>query len=228
MGSAAASLSAWWALGFLMRAFEHGGQARLPGFLEERKEGENGDWVARLERDDFSSKRQAAPYFLPAARDGAKPASALWPRDFGCWTACLLLGTSGNVSTWCSTNWSPAVPFRAMRACSDGSTWADVVERGAFARSLRTRGAAGIRMLFQHDPNQPIGTVERAQGGRARPVRARQADGGREPRAGGAEPDARAARLTGCRSAFGRSRHEPTASPACAASWRPTSGRFRW
>lgn len=34
----------------------------------------------------------------------------------------------------------------------------DVVERGAFARSLRVRGPAGIRMLFQHDPNQPIGT----------------------------------------------------------------------
>lgn len=34
----------------------------------------------------------------------------------------------------------------------------DIVERGAFARSLRKRGAAGIRMLFQHDPNQPIGT----------------------------------------------------------------------
>lgn len=33
----------------------------------------------------------------------------------------------------------------------------DVVERGAFAASLRKRGAAGIRMLFQHDPNQPIG-----------------------------------------------------------------------
>ncbi|WP_269932230.1 HK97 family phage prohead protease [Aminobacter sp. HY435] len=33
----------------------------------------------------------------------------------------------------------------------------DIVERGAFAKSLRTRGAAGIRMLFQHDPNQPIG-----------------------------------------------------------------------
>lgn len=33
----------------------------------------------------------------------------------------------------------------------------DVVERGAFARSLERRGAAGIRMLFQHDPNQPIG-----------------------------------------------------------------------
>ncbi|MGC4025150.1 MAG: HK97 family phage prohead protease [Mesorhizobium sp.] len=33
----------------------------------------------------------------------------------------------------------------------------DVVERGAFARSLAQRGANGIRMLFQHDPNQPIG-----------------------------------------------------------------------
>ena len=33
----------------------------------------------------------------------------------------------------------------------------DAVERGAFANSLRTRGAAGIRMLFQHDPNEPIG-----------------------------------------------------------------------
>ncbi|MGD9915908.1 MAG: HK97 family phage prohead protease, partial [Rhizobiaceae bacterium] len=34
----------------------------------------------------------------------------------------------------------------------------DVVERGAFARSLKERGASGIRMLFQHDPNEPIGT----------------------------------------------------------------------
>ncbi|MBP0438895.1 HK97 family phage prohead protease [Tianweitania sediminis] len=33
----------------------------------------------------------------------------------------------------------------------------DVVARGAFVRSLQTRGAAGIRMLFQHDPAQPIG-----------------------------------------------------------------------
>ena len=34
----------------------------------------------------------------------------------------------------------------------------DVVERGAFAKSLKARGAAGIRMLYQHDPNEPIGT----------------------------------------------------------------------
>ena len=33
----------------------------------------------------------------------------------------------------------------------------DMVERGAFANSLRQRGASGIRMLFQHDPNEPIG-----------------------------------------------------------------------
>ncbi|WP_312798711.1 HK97 family phage prohead protease, partial [Tianweitania sp.] len=32
-----------------------------------------------------------------------------------------------------------------------------IVERGAFAKSLRTRGASGVRMLFQHDPAQPIG-----------------------------------------------------------------------
>jgi HK97 family phage prohead protease len=34
----------------------------------------------------------------------------------------------------------------------------DIVERGAFAASLRRRGPAGIRMLFQHDAGQPIGT----------------------------------------------------------------------
>lgn len=34
----------------------------------------------------------------------------------------------------------------------------DAVERGAFAASLARRGAAGIRMLYQHDPAEPIGT----------------------------------------------------------------------
>ena len=33
----------------------------------------------------------------------------------------------------------------------------DMVEPGAFARSLAKRGAAGIRMLFQHDPAEPVG-----------------------------------------------------------------------
>ncbi|HZP20084.1 MAG TPA: HK97 family phage prohead protease [Bauldia sp.] len=33
----------------------------------------------------------------------------------------------------------------------------DIVLPGAFRASLAKRGAAGIKMLFQHDPNQPIG-----------------------------------------------------------------------
>ena len=33
----------------------------------------------------------------------------------------------------------------------------DVIERGAFARSLQSRGVAGVRMLFQHDPASPLG-----------------------------------------------------------------------
>jgi uncharacterized protein len=33
----------------------------------------------------------------------------------------------------------------------------DIVERGAFERSLTELPAADIRMLFQHDPDRPIG-----------------------------------------------------------------------
>lgn len=33
----------------------------------------------------------------------------------------------------------------------------DMVEPGAFAASLARKGAGAIRMLFQHDPGQPIG-----------------------------------------------------------------------
>ncbi len=33
----------------------------------------------------------------------------------------------------------------------------DMVMPGAFAASLRRRGASGVRFLFQHDPGQPIG-----------------------------------------------------------------------
>ena len=33
----------------------------------------------------------------------------------------------------------------------------DVVLPGAFAASLARRGASGVRMLFQHDPAEPIG-----------------------------------------------------------------------
>lgn len=33
----------------------------------------------------------------------------------------------------------------------------DVILPGAFRESLARRGAAGVKLLFQHDPNQPIG-----------------------------------------------------------------------
>lgn len=33
----------------------------------------------------------------------------------------------------------------------------DVVVPGAFSASLARRGAAGVRLLFQHDPSEPIG-----------------------------------------------------------------------
>jgi uncharacterized protein len=33
----------------------------------------------------------------------------------------------------------------------------DIIEPGAFSRSLHARGAGGIRMLFQHDPAAPLG-----------------------------------------------------------------------
>ncbi|KQZ63092.1 primosomal replication protein N [Rhizobium sp. Root149] len=36
----------------------------------------------------------------------------------------------------------------------------DVIERGAFLNCLVERGAKGVRMLYQHDPNEPIGAWE--------------------------------------------------------------------
>ncbi len=39
----------------------------------------------------------------------------------------------------------------------------DVVMRGAFTESLAQRGARGVRMLFQHDPAQPIGVWDELQ-----------------------------------------------------------------
>lgn len=53
----------------------------------------------------------------------------------------------------------------------------DVVERGAFARSIARRSAAGIRMLYQHDPAQPIGRwLELREDERGLFVRGRLAD----------------------------------------------------
>jgi len=39
----------------------------------------------------------------------------------------------------------------------------DIIMPGAFADSLAARGAAGIKLLFQHDANQPIGVWTRLE-----------------------------------------------------------------
>ena len=60
----------------------------------------------------------------------------------------------------------------------------DVVAPGAFRETLARRGASGIRMLFQHDPAQPLGTwmrlYEDARGLFARGRLALEAQKGRE------------------------------------------------
>ena len=52
----------------------------------------------------------------------------------------------------------------------------DVIVRGAFQRTLATRGAAGIKLLYQHDPTQLIGVwLEIAEDARGLKVRGRLA-----------------------------------------------------
>jgi phage head maturation protease len=57
----------------------------------------------------------------------------------------------------------------------------DVVMPGAFADSIARRGSTGIKLLFQHDANQPIGVwtqlAEDARG--ARPADARDGESAR-------------------------------------------------
>ncbi|TBW40992.1 HK97 family phage prohead protease [Siculibacillus lacustris] len=54
----------------------------------------------------------------------------------------------------------------------------DVVERGAFLASLARRGAAGVKMLWHHDPAEPIGRwLEVREDARGLFVRGRLLDG---------------------------------------------------
>jgi len=36
----------------------------------------------------------------------------------------------------------------------------DIIEKGAFKRTIKDRGAVGIKMLWQHDPSEPIGVLD--------------------------------------------------------------------
>lgn len=50
----------------------------------------------------------------------------------------------------------------------------DMVVKGAFARSIRQRGARGIKLLWQHDPSEPIGILDQVrEDGRGLHVRGR-------------------------------------------------------
>jgi uncharacterized protein len=50
----------------------------------------------------------------------------------------------------------------------------DVIQPGAFRESLSRRGTGGIRMLYQHDPGEPIGIWEHlSEDGRGLKVRGR-------------------------------------------------------
>jgi len=39
----------------------------------------------------------------------------------------------------------------------------DIVCKGAFARSIAERGARGIKLLWQHDPSEPVGVLDSVQ-----------------------------------------------------------------
>lgn len=60
----------------------------------------------------------------------------------------------------------------------------DIVERGAFRASLARRGAAGVKLLFQHDPHRPVGrwleVLEDVRGLRVAGALATGTSGGRE------------------------------------------------
>lgn len=54
----------------------------------------------------------------------------------------------------------------------------DQVAKGAFVKSLGVRGIGGVRMLFQHDPNEPIGQwLDIREDGRGLLVKGRLAPG---------------------------------------------------
>ena len=102
----------------------------------------------------------------------------------------------------------------------------DVVLPGAFRESLATRGAAGIKMLFQHDPNQPIGvwtTLEEDAAGSMRGPPDADVANAREVHA-----LMRAGALDGLSIGFRTVKaRRDRAHAACAGSRRSISGRSR-
>lgn len=106
----------------------------------------------------------------------------------------------------------------------------DIVLPGAFSESLRQRGPAGVKMLFQHDANQPIGVwaslKEDARGlyaqGRLMPEVAKAREVHALMRAGALD-----GLSIGFRAVKGR-RDRATARAACGAWRRSICGKSRW
>ena len=100
----------------------------------------------------------------------------------------------------------------------------DVVSAGAFAVSLGERGAAGVRMLFQHDPAEPIGRWlslrEDARGLRVEGLINLAVQRGRE-----VDALMRGGGLDGLSIGF-RTLRRARSAAACAACSQSTSGRF--
>jgi HK97 family phage prohead protease len=124
------------------------------------------DWITR--RDDLYSKRHTASSCFVARPDGKPvptfPGRATSERKFVDLVVEELEG-DGCFSGYASL-------FGRV------DLGRDVVESGAFAKSLRTRGPGGIRMLFQHDPREPIGIwTELKEDARGLYVRGRLTEG---------------------------------------------------
>lgn len=102
----------------------------------------------------------------------------------------------------------------------------DVIERGAFARSLQQRGVSGVRMLWQHDAAEPIGVwTTIREDVRGLYVEGRLAKG--VARAREALELMRQAGWMVCPSAFAPSRRARMPAPDCATSPRPICGKYR-
>jgi phage head maturation protease len=77
-----------------------------------------------------------------------------------------MLQRFGEIATACEVKFAP-VDLKSVEADGTFSGYAsifgevdlgqDLVMPGAFHESLRLRGVQGVKLLFQHDPNEPIG-----------------------------------------------------------------------
>lgn len=101
----------------------------------------------------------------------------------------------------------------------------DIVMPGAFARSLATRGTSGIKLLWQHQAAQPIGSwLEIREDARGLFVRGKlnlEVARARELLA-----LLREGAATAFPSAIAPRRREPIANPACGNCCRWTCGKF--